>query len=431
MDFPPPPSHRQTGSAFEITTADILLGEEDVLFEQSLHAANAAIESPPRNNNGWWLLISMALFALTSLGGFNLLGMGLLVAVLLLHESGHFLGMKLFGYRDVKMFFIPFFGAAVSGKKHAVPAWQEIVVLLLGPLPGLILGTVLFFAFRPTDSKSLMFQLVAMLVALNGFNLLPLIPLDGGRVMNLLIFRRHPALEVVFKIFAVLGLALLAITGSIILGLMAFFMLIGIPYGYKLASRARRLRREFPTIVAEWREQGLAELRQLYQYALDIFPQDRNPANIGTRMISLHEQASTSSPGILGTLFFLMVYGTSFFLGPTVGVVMAIDNNANIAARQMEKAKSLHDEAVALLAEAKQIEQQADGQNVDQQQILKLRSLAEEKVNEGMDLVWANLHLAKTDENERVTSSLADLQMEMMIAKAKPAEPQPAKESVP
>ena len=48
-----------------------------------------------------------------------------LVIVLLIHEAGHFAGMKLFGYRDVRMFFLPFFGAAVSGRSVNVPAGRR------------------------------------------------------------------------------------------------------------------------------------------------------------------------------------------------------------------------------------------------------------------------------------------------------------------
>lgn len=67
------------------------------------------------------LPVTMLLFAGAALWqtGFNLLALTHwvlpVIGVLLFHELGHYVAMRLFGYRDVRMFFVPFFGAAVSG----------------------------------------------------------------------------------------------------------------------------------------------------------------------------------------------------------------------------------------------------------------------------------------------------------------------------
>jgi hypothetical protein len=111
-----------------------------------------------------------------------------LVGVLLFHELGHYVGMRIFGYRNVRMFFIPFFGAAVSGQKTSAKSYQEVVVTLLGPLPGLCLAVVLIgVACIPALGREYRLELIraSMLLGLiNGFNLLPVLPLDGGRVSN-------------------------------------------------------------------------------------------------------------------------------------------------------------------------------------------------------------------------------------------------------
>src|SRR5439155_12865752 len=72
-----------------------------------------------------------------------------LVAVLLYHELGHFVAMKLFGYRDATIFFVPFFGAATVGRKHDATAAQQIIVLLAGPVPGLLLALGLSLVPHP------------------------------------------------------------------------------------------------------------------------------------------------------------------------------------------------------------------------------------------------------------------------------------------
>ena len=115
---------------------------------------------------------------------------------------------------------IPFFGAAVSGQKHAAPAWQRAIVLLLGPLPGLALGVALLVAFRPPGELTVLAAI--LLVLINGFNLLPFVPLDGGRLLSLLIFARHPVSESAFLLFSAVGLAVVGwLLGSWVLGLLA------------------------------------------------------------------------------------------------------------------------------------------------------------------------------------------------------------------
>src|ERR1700759_4641270 len=87
-----------------------------------------------------------ALLLIISLGAFllvqqresgTLVNLAALTGVLFFHEAGHFVGMRVFGWRDLKMFFIPFLGAAVSGRRNGAESWKEGLVLLLGPLPGL------------------------------------------------------------------------------------------------------------------------------------------------------------------------------------------------------------------------------------------------------------------------------------------------------
>lgn len=325
----------------------------------SLATANLLHERPPANGSGIWLLISLGAFLLSQAGGFNLPSILLLVAVLALHESGHYIGMLLFGYRDVRMFFIPFFGAAVTGKKHAAPAWQQIIVLLLGPLPGIVLALVLYLILRP-EQQTVAYEGIVMLLGLNAFNLLPLLPLDGGRVMHLLIFRRHPVLEVLFRLLAAAGLGGLALlSGLWILGLIAVFTVLGTGFQYQMARQARRLRFALPSLVSDWKLTNDAERREIYQASVAMLPQDRMPKNIATRILLLHEAAVTRSPGIIATLGFFLVYGAGMVV--TVGTVFAIAFDHRAAQEkqfvdkmaEMQKLNSRHAER---LEEAAQLE---------------------------------------------------------------------------
>jgi membrane-associated protease RseP (regulator of RpoE activity) len=53
-------------------------------------------------------------------------------------------------------------------------------------------------AFSIATKSTLLAELGLMLLAINGFNLLPMVPLDGGRPFQLLLFSRHRYLELAF-----------------------------------------------------------------------------------------------------------------------------------------------------------------------------------------------------------------------------------------
>ena len=90
--------------------------------EELLPQANKIV-SQLRNNTGkksspWGnisvLLITIFLFMGSGLINNPIIDIFIIIVVILIHETGHLIAMKYFGYKDVKMFFIPFFGAAVS-----------------------------------------------------------------------------------------------------------------------------------------------------------------------------------------------------------------------------------------------------------------------------------------------------------------------------
>ena len=132
----------------------------------------------------------------------------ILFVVLLFHEFGHALAMRATGHRNVQVLVLPLLGAVASGRKDDAGPWSRLFVLLAGPAPGLVIAVACLYAalaITPPHTLLLQFGLVALL--LNLFNLLPLIPLDGGRIVELLLFSRWPFLRFVFFLASVVGLA--------------------------------------------------------------------------------------------------------------------------------------------------------------------------------------------------------------------------------
>ncbi|HVT87094.1 MAG TPA: site-2 protease family protein [Chitinophagaceae bacterium] len=111
-----------------------------------------------------------------------------LTGIVLFHEFGHFLAMKLYNYKDLGIFFIPLVGAYASGKKHEVSQLQSVIILLAGPVPGIIVGVVLHYIAphiaHDYSQVYLLSRIAWILIFLNLFNLLPVYPLDGGQLLN-------------------------------------------------------------------------------------------------------------------------------------------------------------------------------------------------------------------------------------------------------
>ena len=124
-----------------------------------------------------------------------------LTAVVIFHEMGHFLAMKIYNYQDLGIFFIPLMGAYVSGKKQEVSQTQSAVILLAGPVPGIITGLILHFISVYTGIGFIE-QVAWILIFLNIFNLLPVYPLDGGQLLHRLFLDDNNILGKIFVIIS-------------------------------------------------------------------------------------------------------------------------------------------------------------------------------------------------------------------------------------
>jgi len=123
-----------------------------------------------------------------------------LVALIFVHELGHVLELRRQGVPASAPMFIPFVGAFVAMKEMPQDAWREAQVALAGPIVGTLGAVAVWGAAVAYDSTFLM-AMAFVGFFLNLFNLLPIVPLDGGRAVAAL----HPAIWLV----GVIGLAAL------------------------------------------------------------------------------------------------------------------------------------------------------------------------------------------------------------------------------
>jgi Zn-dependent protease len=104
------------------------------------------------------------------------------VLLLLLHELGHVFQLRREGIKASAPMFIPFLGAVISAKSMGDDAAAEARVGLAGPILGSIATLVPLGIWLATGSH--FWQALAFIgFFLNLFNLLPIVPLDGGRAM--------------------------------------------------------------------------------------------------------------------------------------------------------------------------------------------------------------------------------------------------------
>jgi stage IV sporulation protein FB len=146
-------------------------------------------DEKPASNVWVKSIISLGLYIVLGYYVFKSFNILLLItAVVIIHEMGHFLAMKAFRYKDLGIFFIPLLGAYVSGSKREVSQLQSAIILLAGPLPGIIIGIIFYFFAEQNpflDFAGISYYTIANLfVFLNLLNLFPVYPLDGGQLLN-------------------------------------------------------------------------------------------------------------------------------------------------------------------------------------------------------------------------------------------------------
>jgi len=103
------------------------------------------------------------------------------VALIFVHEMGHYLAARQRGLNVGAPTFIPFVGAWIELKDKPHDAETEAYVGFAGPLVGSLGALACYFLARSQDS-ALLLAVAYSGFFLNLFNLIPISPFDGGRI---------------------------------------------------------------------------------------------------------------------------------------------------------------------------------------------------------------------------------------------------------
>lgn len=159
----------------------------------------------------------------------------LLMASLFIHESGHIWAMKRYGLKTKGIYFIPFVGGAAVAESAFPTRKAEVVIALMGPIWGF--GTALCCAaLYGITANPLWAGASAWIALVNLFNLLPIHPLDGGRVFRSIAFSIHSRIGIVVMGIGVVASTILCVI--LHLPIFAFIALIG--FGEMLSVRRMR-----------------------------------------------------------------------------------------------------------------------------------------------------------------------------------------------
>jgi Zn-dependent protease len=116
----------------------------------------------------------------TQFGWWYAVGFVLLIAV---HEGGHVVAARREGLKVSTPIFIPFVGAFISMKQQPSNARTEAIIAAGGPVIGSI-GAFACLAAGVFFQSSLLMALAYTGCLINLFNLIPVHPLDGGRIVT-------------------------------------------------------------------------------------------------------------------------------------------------------------------------------------------------------------------------------------------------------
>jgi Zn-dependent protease len=107
------------------------------------------------------------------------------VGLLFAHEMGHYIAARQRGLNVGAPAFIPFVGAWIALKDEPVDVETEAYIAIAGPVVGTIAALAVYLWAR-SENSGLLLAISYSGLFLNLFNLLPISPLDGGRVTAVL-----------------------------------------------------------------------------------------------------------------------------------------------------------------------------------------------------------------------------------------------------
>ncbi|WP_230459083.1 M50 family metallopeptidase [Terrilactibacillus tamarindi] len=119
-----------------------------------------------------------------------------IVFIVFIHECGHGISALIFGWHVESIQLLPFGGVAKVDNHVDKPAYQELIVTISGPIQHLWLPLVSYLllntgVWNSENHQLFLFYNKMILV----FNLLPIWPLDGGKILRIILQKYLPFMK--------------------------------------------------------------------------------------------------------------------------------------------------------------------------------------------------------------------------------------------
>ena len=328
-----------------MTPEEIAREQEGIAEAQTMAAAAGSSENTDvmlelhrlqTGKSGWanlitLFVISLLLFVAVGSRRWSWNYLTILLGVLFVHELGHYVAMRAFNYRNVRMLFIPFFGAAVMGQNYNVAGWKKVVVSLMGPLPGIVLGIIIGVAGLVLH-QPLMLKVALISMLLNGSNLLPVLPLDGGWVFHTLIFSRHPLLDAAFRVLAALALFVGGhFTKSKVLTYVGIPMLITVPVAYRTARIAAQLKQGgLPPVSPDEQNIPPATANTIISAIKASATKLQSNKEVARQTLQVFETVNARPPGWAASIGLLFAHASGFGLAFVFALVFLVGQRSDL-----------------------------------------------------------------------------------------------------
>ncbi|MBQ9024483.1 MAG: hypothetical protein IJ105_04600 [Bacilli bacterium] len=158
--------------------------------------------------------------------------------IIIIHEFGHFYALNKYSWNVKRIDIFPFGGITKTDDKIDKPLKEELIISIMGPLFQEILFIIILIFYKYNIMDTYFYKLfkdynITMLF----FNLMPIIPLDGSKILNILLnkifnFRISYILNIIISIIFLIVFAIIFKSDSSYY-LIIVFLIYQILYSYK------------------------------------------------------------------------------------------------------------------------------------------------------------------------------------------------------
>ncbi len=195
----------------------------------------------------------------------SLLTVAAFFACVVLHELGHSFTGRRYGVNVSRILLMPIGGMAEFDSLPREPR-KELLITLAGPAVNFVIAGLLWWPVTRLPeviyfytAEGLLYQLFAANLVMGLFNLVPVFPMDGGRILRAGLATRMPYLEatrraaLVGKILSVVGIVVMLLWLESVLGALLFtFILMAGESEYRAVQRRERHDTEWREMLARY-----------------------------------------------------------------------------------------------------------------------------------------------------------------------------------